>query len=93
LKDTQDGGEFGAFLNGIPYELGDPVGPLPEKGHPLLHRTFQHGEIFANTGTGAQRITLPKSSRAFVGDQAIDITASQAFNLEPMKAAIIIRKP
>jgi hypothetical protein len=94
LQNTgKEGGEFGAFLSDIPSDLGEPLGVLPDKNNPLLHRMFQHGEVFANTGTSPQPISLPKSSRAYVGDQTIETTAPRTLNLEPMTAAIVIRNP
>jgi hypothetical protein len=93
LQNTdKEGGDFGAFLTNIPFALGEPVGPLPDKTNPLLHRTFQHGEVFANTGTVRQTISLPKSSTVYVGDQMIEGTAQRIQNLDPMTAAIVIRK-
>jgi hypothetical protein len=89
----KEGGEFGAFLREIPFDLGEPLGTLPDKSNPMLHRMFQHGEVFANTGTSPQPISLPKSSRAYVGDRTIEATAPRTLSLEPMTAAIVIRTP
>ncbi len=94
LQNTdKEGGDFGAFLNGIPSGLGEPLGSLPEISNPLLHRTFQHGEAFANTGTAPQTISLPKSSRVYIGDRTIEVTVQRTLNLEPMTAAVIIKRP
>ena len=74
LQNTgKDGGEFGAFLNDIPFKRGGDAtcGALPDKSQLLLHRTFQHGDVFANTGTSTQSVPLPKSSRVYIGDRMI----------------------
>jgi hypothetical protein len=94
LQDTaKEGGEFGVFLSDVPFDLGEPLGVLPDKNNPLLHRMFQHGEVFANTGTAPQSISLPKSSRVYVGDRTIEENAPRTLSLEPMMAAIVIRNP
>jgi hypothetical protein len=89
----KEGGHFGSFLKDVPFDLGEPLGALPDKSNPLLHRMFQHGEVFANTGTAPQPISLPKSSRVYAGDRTIEATAPRTLSLEPNTAAIVIRNP
>jgi hypothetical protein len=90
---NDDGGHFGAFLNDLPTGLGEPLGALPDKSSLLLHRTFQYGEVFANTGSSRQAIALPRFGRVYVGDQLEGTTASRKLILEPMTAAFVVNKP
>jgi hypothetical protein len=88
----EEGGHFGAFLNEVPFALGEPIGGLPEKATPLLHRDFQNGEAFANTGTTAQAISVPKGSAIYLGGQPVQTAAPGKLALGPMTAAIVVRR-
>jgi hypothetical protein len=79
---------FGTYLNSIPFTLGEPVGPLPVQDS-ILHRAFAHGEVFINTDTVAQTVTLP-SGTIYLGDATTQATTSSQVSLAPRTAAIVI---
>lgn len=89
---NREGGHFGAFLNEIPFDLGEPLGSLPVKTTPLLHRSFQGGEAFANTGTTAESVIIAKGGTVYVGDQQPHRATSVKLVIPPMTSAIILTR-
>lgn len=87
---NEDGGHFGMFLNQIPFELGDPVGSLPDKSSRLLHRTFSNGEVFVNTGATPQTVAVPKGSTVYLGSQEA-FAATGPVSVESMTAMILVK--
>lgn len=87
---NEDGGHYGAFLNDVSFDLGEPVGKLPAKGTPMLHREFSRGEIFVNAGATEQSISIH-------GDEVLVGSTDgndhlKTMPLAPMTAAILLRK-
>jgi len=89
----ENGGTFGSFLSGIPFDLGEPLGQLPNKSDVLLHRSFQNGEVFANTGTVPVTVSIAKGSTTYLADRAVTPSGLTKLDLQPMTAAIVLKKP
>jgi hypothetical protein len=87
---SEDGGHFGVFANEIPLDLGEPVGPLPDRTSPLLHRTFRNGDIYANTGTVLQHVSSPRNRTIFVIGSPHGKASSQ-LELMPLTAVIVLK--
>jgi hypothetical protein len=85
---VQNGGHFGAFLDDIPFALGQPLGALPPSS-PVLRRAFEHGEVFINTSTVAQDVHVP-AGKLFLGATTGQMTAPTNITLQPKAAAIVI---
>lgn len=85
---TQNGGHFGAFFNDIPYSLGQPVDPLPNATS-VLHRTFQNGEIFINTDSTPQSVTLQPGT-IYLGAGTASTSSPTTVDLQPRTSAIVI---
>jgi hypothetical protein len=88
---NEKGGHFGVFLNDIPFDVGEPLSPLPDPGSSLLHRTFAHGEIFVNCGKTAQNVSPSVTGTLFLGDSPGTKLASRQIDLAPMTSAIILK--
>ena len=80
----------GTYLDSIPFSLGEPIGPLPAQDS-VLHRTFEHGEVFVNISATPQSVTVPAGT-LYLGENTQDIAASMALDLSPRTAAIILFK-
>lgn len=91
-KSSRDGGRFGAFLNEIPFNLGKPVGPVPQRPERLLHRTFSNGEVFVNLGSNPQHISVAIRGVIFLGGQRAQKITSASFELPAMTSAIILHE-
>jgi hypothetical protein len=87
---NEDGGHYGAFLNDVPFDLGEPLGKLPVKDVHLSHREFSHGEIFVNTGDTAQSISIPRNE--VLAGSTNGSGHVKTMQLAPMSAAILLRK-
>jgi hypothetical protein len=79
---------FGTYLNSIPFSLGEPIGPLPAQDT-VLHRAFQHGEVFVNVSGVSQSVTVPAGT-LYLGATTQDIATSTVQNLQPRTAAIVV---
>ncbi len=79
---------FGNYLNSIPFGLGDPVGPLPPQA-PVLHRTFEHGEVFVNVSATVQTVIV-QGGTLYLGETTQIVAAPTAINLQPRMAAIVL---
>lgn len=86
------GGHFGVFMNDVPFEIGEPVGPLPDRGATLLHRTFTHGEIFANMGPATETISLRPGEVVLLGEAPAKKLNPDRIQLPPMTAAIVVNQ-
>jgi hypothetical protein len=78
----------GTYLNDIPFTLGKPIGPLPAQGA-ILHRTFEHGEVFVNASNASQPVTVP-AGRLLLGAISQNIAAPTDLVLQPRTAAIVL---
>jgi hypothetical protein len=79
---------IGTYLNSIPFSLGEPVGPLPVQDS-VLHRAFEHGEVFVNASEVPQFATVPAGT-LYLGATTSQTTASSQVTLPPRTAAIVI---
>lgn len=79
---------WGTYYNQIPFQLGNPVSPLPPLA-PVLHRTFEHGEVFVNADSQAQTVTLPAGT-LYLGASLTQNVAPATISLQPRNAAIVI---
>ncbi len=89
---NEEGGHFGVFLNQIPFDLGDPVSPIPDKTSQLLHRTFANGEIFVNAGPESVRASIAEGATIYAGDNAPGKSASPQLSLPSMTAVIVLKQ-
>ena len=80
----------GTYLNSIPFSLGEPIGTLPGQDS-VLHRAFEHGEVFVNTSAIPQSVTVPAGT-LYLGDTTQDAAASTVQELQPRTAAIVLFK-
>lgn len=87
---SEDGGHFGAFLNEIPFELGDPVEPVPKRAN-VLRRRFQRGEVFINISSIAQSVTLPAGT-VYIDASVSRTRVTQKVILQPRSAAIVVTR-
>lgn len=85
---NQSAGHFGAFLDQIPFQLGNPTGPLPAPG-PVLQRAFQHGQIFVNADSAPQSITVPAGT-IYLGSTTVQVAVRTDLTVQPRTAAIVI---
>jgi hypothetical protein len=82
---------FGYYLNSIPFgQLGEPVGPLPPQAS-VLHRTFEHGEVFVNISPTPQSVTV-SAGTLYLGETNQTVTAPTVVDLHPRTAAIVLFK-
>jgi hypothetical protein len=79
---------FGNYLNSIPFGLGEPVGPLPPQDS-VLHRAFEHGEVFVNISATPQSVTVPAGT-LYVGETTQTASAPTVIDLQPRIAAIVL---
>jgi hypothetical protein len=88
---TQPGGHFGAFLPQMPLQLGESA--RAKRGYlvgPVLHRRFQHGEAFANTGSMPAKIVVPAGVTLYLGSQVRPIIRTTQVVLPASTAAVWI---
>jgi hypothetical protein len=85
--DVSDG-HFGAFLVSIPFQLGQPLGALPPLAK-VLHRAFEHGEVFINIDTVAHTITA-SSGTIYLAGTTIQAATPTSLDLQPRDAAVLI---
>lgn len=79
---------FGNYLNSIPFGLGEPVGPLPPQAS-VLHRAFEHGEVFVNMSGTPQSITVPAGT-LYLGETNQTVSAPAVVDVQPRTAAIVL---
>jgi hypothetical protein len=79
---------FGNYLNSIPFGLGEPVEPLPPQD-PILHRRFEHGEVFVNMSASPQSVTVPAGA-LYLGETNQTLSAPTVIDLQPRIAAIVL---
>jgi hypothetical protein len=91
-QNTQaNSGHFGIFLAQVPFQLGDPVGNFDGTLQTLtFHRTFQHGEAWANASAQPMTVRLPRGKLYFSGQQR-DVPASTTITLPPRSGAVLLR--
>ncbi len=79
---------FGYYLSSIPFGLGEPVEPLPPQDS-VLHRPFEHGEVFVNMSATSQSVTVPAGT-LYLGESSQTVAASTVIGLSPRVAAIVV---
>jgi hypothetical protein len=88
---NEEGGHFGAFFDEIPLTIGEATSPLSDRANPVLHRLFARGEIFANTSTTAQSISISRSGTLFLSGEP-GRKAPSRLVLPGMSSAIVVRE-
>jgi hypothetical protein len=78
---------FGSYLNSVPFGLGEPIGSLPPQAS-ILHRAFEHGEVFVNISLSTQSVTVP-AGNLYLGETNQAISAPTVVNIPPRVAAIV----
>jgi hypothetical protein len=79
---------FGNYLNSIPFGLGEPVGPVPPQAS-VLHRAFEHGEVFVNISATPQSVTVPAGT-LYLAETNQTVAVPTTIDLQPRVAAIVL---
>lgn len=77
----QEGGHFGVFLQRLPLELGNPRDAWKEAQRGILHRNFDHGEIFLNVGTVPAELSISHSGTLYSDTAATSVRAGAKITL------------
>ncbi|HEY1939991.1 MAG TPA: hypothetical protein VGJ33_18835 [Candidatus Angelobacter sp.] len=80
---------FGNYLNSIPFGLGEPIEALPAQA-PVLHRAFEHGEVFVNISDTTQSVSVPAGTLYFGETNPQTVAAPTTLDLQPRVAAIVL---
>ncbi len=87
----KEGGHFGAFLPGVPFDLGTPAASMEGMlGSDRISRKFEHGAAIANISDSPIRVLIPANVRLYVGDRVSDTASKSEVTLPRRTAAVYI---